>query len=194
MLNENRRPVTATTGVSPTGAQIAVTCKGGVLRLIDLPQGTELRSIPAEPKANALAYSPDGRWLALGFNDGTVDVISSRDKAAAKHWKADSHRIDGLYFFPDSKHLFGAWLDGGCEPEGCHPWVSHAMILDVNERKYAEFDNTNFPLGSPHIVKQAEWSPDGTKLLVISAQGDEPWSNTKSALYLLSVEESSKIK
>lgn len=96
--------------LSPTGDQLAAQCKDGV-HLVSVPQGSEQGTIPNERGPNTMAYSPDGRFLAIGFNDGTVDVISAHDKRAATHWKADAHRIDNLYFFPDSKHLFVGPVD-----------------------------------------------------------------------------------
>jgi WD40 repeat protein len=97
--------------LSPIGTQLAVQCKGNSLHLIDVPEGTQQSSIPAERGVNTFVYSPDGRWLAVGFTDGTVDVIPVRDKAPSKHWKAGSHRIDTLYFFPDSKTIFVGPVD-----------------------------------------------------------------------------------
>jgi dipeptidyl aminopeptidase/acylaminoacyl peptidase len=92
--------------LSPTGAQLAVQCKDHSLQLVDLPSGTAYSVLPAGQGANTLAYSPDGHWLSAGFTDGTVEVIATADTASTRRWKADSHRIDLLYFFPDSKELF----------------------------------------------------------------------------------------
>jgi WD40 repeat protein len=48
----------------------------------------------------------------MGFNDGTVRVMTTTDdQRSAKEWKAGTRRIDTLYFFPDSKRLFVGPVD-----------------------------------------------------------------------------------
>jgi WD40 repeat protein len=97
--------------LSPTGAQLVVQCKDGSLYLSDVPQGTAQSIVPAKRGQNTFVYSPDGQWVAVGFNDGSVSVFSSQAKSPVKYWNADSHRIDLLYFFPDSKSLFVGPVD-----------------------------------------------------------------------------------
>ena len=91
--------------LSPTGKQLAVHCKGGGLRLLEIPSGTELRAFPPDHHANSTVYSHDGNWLAFGFDDGTVEVLPVRGNGASKRWKPSSRRIDALNFFPDSKSI-----------------------------------------------------------------------------------------
>lgn len=97
--------------LSPNGTQVAVRCKDRSLRLINTPSGTERIVASADRVANTFAYSPDGGWLAMGFDDGSVEVISTNESASARHWKAGSRRIDVLYFFPDAKMLFVGPVD-----------------------------------------------------------------------------------
>lgn len=97
--------------LSPTGTQVAVRCKDHSLHAIVLPDGTQREVLPADRPANTLAYSPDGHWLAAGFEDGSVEILAADGTAAPRHWKADPHRIDGLYFFPNAKMLLVAPVD-----------------------------------------------------------------------------------
>lgn len=97
--------------LSPAGTQVAVQCKDNSLHVVNIPEGTQQSVFPAERGANTFVYSRDGHWLAVGFEDGTVEVAPSRGVAPSKHWKADSHRIDTLYFFPDAKTLFVGPVD-----------------------------------------------------------------------------------
>jgi WD40 repeat protein len=90
--------------LSPAGNQLAIHCKGGGLRLVELPSGTEQRVFP-EYRPNSTVYSHDGNWLAFGFDDGTVEVVPARGSAASKRWKPSQRRIDALNFFPDSKSI-----------------------------------------------------------------------------------------
>ena len=91
--------------LSPTGNQLAVHCKGGGLRLLEVPSGTEQRAFPPEQHASSTVYSHDGNWMAFGFDDGSVEVIPTRGNGASKRWKPSSRRIDALNFFPDSKSI-----------------------------------------------------------------------------------------
>jgi WD40 repeat protein len=91
--------------LSPTGTQAVVLCKDKSVHQVNLPDGTKRLLFPGDRRVSELSYSQDGQWLAAGFHDGTVEVISSQGTAATRRWKADSNRIDILYFFPDAKKL-----------------------------------------------------------------------------------------
>lgn len=97
--------------LSPVGTQAAVRCKDHSVHTVNIPAGTERTIASADRPPSEVSYSPDGRWLAMGFDDGTVEVVSTNDSAPARRWKADSHRIDALYFFPDGKTLFVGPVD-----------------------------------------------------------------------------------
>ena len=87
--------------LSPTGTQLAIQCKDRTLRLVSIRQGTQVKF----PGGNVSVFSPDGNWLAIGYDDGSVEVFSTQATGGSKLWQADSHRIDKLYFFPDGKTL-----------------------------------------------------------------------------------------
>jgi len=98
--------------LSPTGAQLVVVCTDHSLHLVSVSDGTQRELLPADHPASAVAYSLDGRRLALGFSDGTVQVLSTDNSAPAQQWKATAaRRIDLLYFFPDAKNLVVAPTD-----------------------------------------------------------------------------------
>lgn len=92
--------------LSPTGAQVAVLCKDHSIHLVNLRDGAERQLFPAERRVSGLSFSQDGKWMAAGFPDGTVEVLPSQGTGATRQWKADANRIDNLYFFADGKKLF----------------------------------------------------------------------------------------
>jgi WD40 repeat protein len=97
--------------LSPTGTQAIVECKDHSLHLVSIPAGSDRVVLPAGRRANTYVFAPDGKWLALGFKDGTIHIVATSEGLAPREWKADSHRIDLLYFLPDSKTLFVGPVD-----------------------------------------------------------------------------------
>jgi hypothetical protein len=48
----------------------------------------------------SVAYSPDGRTLALGTADGFVELFDAQTRQRVKHWQAHQGLIDHLAFYP----------------------------------------------------------------------------------------------
>jgi len=136
--------------LSPDGTQLAVHCQGSEIHVLSVPAGKELASIPRERKANAVTYSPDGKWLAVGFGDGTVDLFPTAASGSAKSWKAGPRRIDQLYFFPDGKTLVVGPAD-----EAARVWA-----LGDTEKLLATLP---FEFGG---MNAAAVSPDGKTLVI----------------------------
>jgi hypothetical protein len=91
--------------LSPDGAQLAARCKDHSLHILSVPDGKALRVIPAEPRAESLAYSPDGHWMAVGFGDGMIELDSTNGASPSKRWQASPRPIEALQFFPDASKL-----------------------------------------------------------------------------------------
>ena len=68
--------------LSPTGSLAAVECKDHSLHLVSIPAGNDRIVLPSDRRANTYTFSHDGKWLAIGFKDGTVQV-NATDGAAA---------------------------------------------------------------------------------------------------------------
>ena len=89
---------------SPDGTQIAVDTG-----LFNLSTGS-FTPHAFRDKVNSIAFSPDGRFLTLGFG------------AACQIWDASTHQtlqlightddVRSLAFFPDGKHIMSASMDG----------------------------------------------------------------------------------
>jgi len=58
----------------------------------------------------SLAFSPDGRWLASGADDGTIAVQDVRTGVLVRTWKAHRDWLD-LWFLPDGRRLLSAGTD-----------------------------------------------------------------------------------
>ncbi|HET9698644.1 MAG TPA: hypothetical protein VFP40_17365 [Terriglobales bacterium] len=98
--------------LSPAGDHLAVQCKNGSVHLLQLPGGRELRSETPNTRVATHEFSPDGRWLGLGFNDGTVEVWSATTDAEPVRWSAGKKPVELLKFSPDRQLvLVGNTLD-----------------------------------------------------------------------------------
>jgi WD40 repeat protein len=97
--------------ISPKGDQVALRCTDHTVRLVNVSSGTTERTLGADAQITRYNYSHDGRWFAVGFGDGTVEVVPTSGTAEARRWKGDTHRIHALEFLPDSSGIVVGSLD-----------------------------------------------------------------------------------
>jgi WD40 repeat protein len=88
--------------VSPDGKRVAAVAAGMPLRVSDLATGEQLFSAEGWP----LAYSPDGRWLAIvRADDRTVALLDARTHAQLAEFQGHEKRVYSAAFSPDSRLL-----------------------------------------------------------------------------------------
>jgi WD40 repeat protein len=88
--------------VSPDGRRVAATADGAPFRVYDLTSGEQLFSDKGKP----LAYSPDGRWLAVRAEDDvTVLLLDAQTHETAARFTGHEKVIWSAAFSPDSRHL-----------------------------------------------------------------------------------------
>jgi WD40 repeat protein/class 3 adenylate cyclase/energy-coupling factor transporter ATP-binding protein EcfA2 len=99
--------------LSPDGETVAtIKYDPGILRLWDASTGELRRSIRVGGAfIRAIAYSHDGRTLAIGLGDGTVHLLDARgrDRRVFQAHTADVTSID---FDPDDRRIVTTSLDG----------------------------------------------------------------------------------
>jgi serine/threonine protein kinase/WD40 repeat protein len=74
------------------------------LRLWKASSG-EGQIIPTPPFPVSVCFHPDGRWLAVGCNDGTVMLAEADQGREIFRWKAGAHPAFNLTFTPDGARL-----------------------------------------------------------------------------------------
>jgi RNA polymerase sigma factor (sigma-70 family) len=106
----------------------------GELKVWDVTTGKETASLQGhEGQVWAVAFSPDGKLLASGGDDGTVrlwDAVKGQEVATLKGHKAGVHT---LAFSPDGKFL----ASGGGDPLAAKP-AGELKLWDVATRAEAE--------------------------------------------------------
>jgi class 3 adenylate cyclase/WD40 repeat protein/energy-coupling factor transporter ATP-binding protein EcfA2 len=90
--------------LTPDGRYVLVTALGGALVRIDLSTGRAVVRPGAQTEGKALAISPDGRFYAIGRQDGTVDVYDALSLELVRHHTL-VNAIQTLAFSPNSSAL-----------------------------------------------------------------------------------------
>lgn len=138
----------------------------GVFSLSFKPDGTSLASASNDEKgivwdisareiiteivtpAYTLAYSPDGRYLALGNDVGRVSLLDANTlELVFRHREHDNDRIYSLEFSPDSKILASASAD------------KSVVLWDVENQ-----EEITSLMGHQSSVFKLAFSPDGQRL------------------------------
>lgn len=101
--------------LSPAGNRLVVQCKDRSIHLLELPGGRELRSESPSSEASTHEFSADGRWLGLGFNDGTVEVWPATSDSSPLRWSSGNRAVQLMKFGPDRQVLLGGNVSDGNE-------------------------------------------------------------------------------
>jgi WD40 repeat protein len=134
--------------VSPDGKRVAAWADDKPLCVSDLTTGELLFSDEGRP----LAYSPDGRWLAIG-NDRTVVLLDARTHAQVAEFHGHKGLVHSAAFSPDSRLLASCGDD------------STVRLWQVDSGAYRELRGHTFE------VFAVAFHPDGTRLATGSRDG-----------------------
>lgn len=91
--------------------------------LWNVDTGNKVRELPAPPKKKPkqepdvipiteVAFSPDGKQIALGRADGEIDMVNPANGQKIRTLKGHESRITGLIFHPSNKLLVSSSRDG----------------------------------------------------------------------------------
>ena len=100
----------------PDGKHLAGTCVDGTARWWDVVSGAERFRVPrSTTKSRAVAFSPNGRWLATTTSDRNEREIQIRNPitgAATITLEGNRGPWKSIIFSPDSHYLAAQFLDG----------------------------------------------------------------------------------
>ena len=133
---------------SPDGTRVAVSAQGNCC-VVDLQTGSVLaRTSGTSGTTTRVAWSPDGRWIAMGVEPRTVRLLRADDLSEAATIPADAQRTLALAFDPSSR-----WLAFAGDMRVLHVCDVHAPASQRTLRLN-------------HSVWGLAWKPQGGQLAI----------------------------
>lgn len=154
LLHAHSGPVTA---LAARGAYLASAAADRKLILWALPDGKPLHTLAGNYLIRSLAFSPDGRLLAAGADDGNVALLEVPSLKPFATLARTPEWVGSLAFSPDTRTLAAGAFDGQVE----------LWHIGGRQRLAAPPPAAKDPaLPSESNVLALAWSPDGSLLAV----------------------------
>jgi len=84
--------------ISPTGKHVVIRCTDMSVRLLEVPSGREVASLPARSRYENFDFTPDGKWFGVAGDAGLVEVIPVAAPEKRVQWKAGAKGFDVFKF------------------------------------------------------------------------------------------------
>jgi serine/threonine protein kinase/WD40 repeat protein len=124
----------------------------GTVHLLETPTMRVVGTLASgDIRASAIAFSPDGKWLATGGPNDAIQIWDVAERRLARLLRGHRGRITGLAFAPDGHSLASTAMDGGV-----HLW---SLAAEAGPTQAA---NGLLWIGFP----APQFSPDGSLLSV----------------------------
>jgi len=151
----------------PHGERIASNDpNGGGLHIWEATTGQTLLTLPkASANAAALAWSPDGRWLAVV--NGDVTVWSVAEQRPLVTYRGHQGKARAIAWSPN-----GAWLASGGQDYTAQVWnpLTGERLATFRSAFASEFG------ANGNIVRSVAWAPDSARLAItIAAESVWVW-------------------
>ena len=169
VIQSGHREAVYQVAVSPDETRLA-TIGGGEVKVWNLA-GEVLWSAPARGDARAVAWSPDGKNIAVGIggtrgffvgksgHSAGAQIRDAQSGALLKTWLKGNNTVDSLAFLPDGR-LHAMSQEGSVlwNPDGSLFWNQESALHDKSA-----FSGTLLP------------SPNGKRLAVVTSGGVQIW-------------------
>jgi WD40 repeat protein/serine/threonine protein kinase len=128
--------------------------------------GDRLVTRRGQGRAFNLAFSPDGRWLVLGKQDGMIEVIDWAETNPGLAFAGHAGDVTGLAFSSDGRFLATAGIDD----RTVKVWETDAVFANRSSPVTA-FQT----LAAPSLLCDLAFSPNGQRLAAISRDLIKIW-------------------
>lgn len=152
----------------PDGKQVAAALNNDFVRVWEVASGNEVDPVerPDRPSVRASAWSPDGRWLALGGADSRIHLLNGKSLELVRSWPT-GHGHVGALLWASSDVLITTNFPNGFP--GTYRWrVPEGRLLKRTEESLWHSHVTMTDLGPARAISASNGlrgvSPDGTRL------------------------------
>jgi WD40 repeat protein len=171
---------------SPTGhlfVYLTAASATGVIKIFDVNNWNLIKQLPNEDKSGApwftaLAFSPDGRWLAAGTVNNGITLYDTRDWSVRSHFvnhiQGRHMQIDSIAFSPDGRILAFA---GGIFDSAQNTLAETIKLSDLDGtliRTVADLPGAVGPVTFSHDGKRIAFHAYDSKLWICDASGHSP--------------------
>ncbi len=159
-VREIRKGVVNAVASGPDSTRVATVDSKGILRVIDLGSPKTVWKASLRDKLRAVAWSPDGEWIAAGGDGSVVHVVAAADGKVRHRMRGHRGHITSLDFHPDSEIVASTSED------------LTARLWNVESGRARGFP---FQLDArPRGVRFVE--PRGRELVTVAGEAIERWS------------------
>ncbi len=125
----------------PKSDRLITASADNTIRVWDLPRRQFRSTRPDGGPITSLAVSPDDRWIAVGRQDGEVDVLSAESLRLERVFQEHFYPVGSVAFSPDGSELASVSWDGMLklwpvpviEPKTVRPSPDGAMVLAAGD-------------------------------------------------------------
>ncbi|CUU03293.1 MAG: PD40 domain-containing protein [Fimbriimonadales bacterium] len=150
---------------SPDGQVLISGGADGLVRVWNLTDGTQLRSLSAHPTTLTVAYSPMGTHIASGGDDSTVKIYSTAAWSLLRTLTGHTGAVTGVAFAPSGQILASGSTDGTIR------------VWNVSNGSLIRTISASLP------VYAVAFSPDGQYLAgALASGGVSLWNASSGAL------------
>jgi WD40 repeat protein len=129
------------------------------------------------PLASSLTMSPDGKQVAIGYEDGHLDLLTIPQLRTTRQWTIDDLNVSAVAFSPDEKWLAAGSLNGTLVVCALRDTCDDMLVVHEGSEGLMAVQNLpaitsiDFQTGSG-LLASAErngalvlWSPDSRKII-----------------------------
>ena len=147
---------------------------GQHVKLWEVSTQTETATLQHDEYVWALAFSPDGQFLAAGDGEGIVKVWNVQERQVIAQLEGDTVRVDTLAFSPDGRTLASAGYDGQIKLWAVSDWSLLGTLQNRGTTYTLDFSLDGKALASTGHAAVTLWSVESGEEIT-SLTGHSEW-------------------